>query len=186
MKSVFKVSAVLPVILAALVGGTVLILRNSQPANQFVFLPDGTMVRYLGVRVGTNHLSGSKSWKVVNRLPGPISRPLLQLWGGPPFPNSFNTNQTNLVVWLEHLGALPRGPVSRVALLRVLGGRLSGAEQHVSLWRAPGQSNSVPSKSGNENPLTVANRSPSKNSHRFAMNSSGDSPVTPNRLRDNS
>jgi len=136
MKRVFKVSVVLLVILAVLVGGAVLILRNSQPAASPVFLPDGTVVRFLGTTVGTNHVYGSKFWKVINRLPGPLARPILKFMGKPPFPNSVNTSRTNLVVWLEHSGALPTGSVAQRAFLRVPGGRLSGPEQYVSFfWR---------------------------------------------------
>lgn len=84
-------------------------------------------------------------WNFVSRLPEPLSRPFLSFMGQRPFPNTANTGQTNLVVWLEHSGPVPPGPISRHAILRIPGERISGPGPYLSLWRGPGQSNSVQS-----------------------------------------
>ena len=101
MKRLLTILLVLALV-AIVVGGigALVLLRDKNTATAPIILPNGNVVRVLGATAGTNHVYGNRAWRIAQRLPPFLSRPISQLFrskGG----NRITTSETNLVVWLE-------------------------------------------------------------------------------------
>ena len=142
MKKIFCALGIIALVLA----GVVLYkeLRENAVTSTLV-LNDGTRLNFITVTVGTNHTHRTDLGRFLPLLPQPVLDRIEQWTGNNRIPQILNTSDTNLVVWLEHVGfpntTTPNASASIV--LRKLGSQSAGPDQHLGLWLGAGMSNRV-------------------------------------------
>ena len=131
-------------LLGLVLGGIYLVNQDDgTQVSRTVVLGDGSLVDFVAVTVGTNHIPSSRFGHLLTRLPQPVAEKVQGLFGAAQGATLLRTGETNLVVWIEHTG-LAGGPgASASAVLRAPGTRGGGKEQHVGLSLPVGTSNKV-------------------------------------------
>ena len=138
MKKIFLALGFIAVLLAGII---VYKEFAPKPPNTSITLSDGSKLNLIGITVGTNHTSRSDLGRLLPLVPKPILDKFRQWTGNNRPPQILNTAETNLVVWLEHIG-FPNTPSSSGSVvIRKPGSKRAGPDQHIGFWLGAGMSN---------------------------------------------
>lgn len=130
--------------IAILFAGIVLFEElGDKAAPTAIVLSDASEVNLVGVTLGTNHTLRTDFGRLLLFLPEPIVESVNNWAGNKWLPKTMTTAETNLVVWLEHIGFPGTPGGSRSLELRQPDGRRAGPDQYLSLSLGTGVSNRV-------------------------------------------
>ncbi|HVR35245.1 MAG TPA: hypothetical protein VMS21_05280 [Methylomirabilota bacterium] len=134
MKRRWKILLGLSLVLGVCVVAAMWLYREGPGWNQSITLADGSVLRFRGVTVGTNHVQGSGLGRLVRRLPQSLQDSVARIAGGRLRVHSRRTMETNLLVWVEAAVPAGRANTRRESMITTAGGPVAGHGAHLALW----------------------------------------------------
>ena len=119
--------------------GIIVAVRKPPPVTSGpLTLPDGAVVRIVGVTYGTNHFVGRPLARFVAHMPAGVQTVFKRLLGSKAvLQSSATTLEPRLIVWLEHATNRPTAQAAAghvTALLSDARGFMSGGDDYLDVW----------------------------------------------------